>query len=223
MYTSSTLAAVAAFLAMTVAGESTTANSTSQSLTTTAAPSASSGSTYISLFEAGYSATLGASNLAGSIIDANAVATTIAINCIEVNADCDGGTKTLTQGPSTWVIDYTTRASIDNVDATMAIDMDCNIASSTAATCTLTEVVKLSADGEKTSSTASTTETFSGSQVYYDQLLITAGLDKLTSPQATETPSGAAGVVAAPLPTGNVGMGVGGIAAAAIVAVAGML
>ncbi|OKL56624.1 hypothetical protein UA08_08218 [Talaromyces atroroseus] len=225
MHTAATFtAAAAAFLAMTVAGQTTSSDSTTQSLSTTAAPSASSGSTYIALFEAGYSTTLNASNLAGSIISANADATTIALNCIEINSECNGETITLTQGPSTWVVDYSTQLSKNNVEVTLTLDTDCNIVSSTAAaTCTVTEIARVSADGESSASTFSTTETFASSQIYYDQLLITAGVDKLTSPQATKTPSSAAGVVAAPLPTGNVGMGVGGMAAAAMVAVAGML
>jgi hypothetical protein len=106
------------------------------------------------------------------------------------------------------------------IPVTVIAELGCDVISSTqAATCKATGIVSASADGHKTDTTTSSTVTIASTEIFYDDLLITAGVDKLTSPQATQTPKGAA----APVPTGSLGLSVGGMAAAAVVAAAGFL
>ena len=127
---------------------------------------------------------------------------------------------TMTAGPSTWGYIYTTEEELYGIPVTVTAEIGCDVISSTqAATCKVTGIASASADGEKTDTTSSSTVTYASSEIFYDDLLITAGVDKLTSPQATETPKGAA----APVPTGSLGLSVGGMAAAAVVAAAGLL
>lgn len=97
------------------------------------------------------------------------------------------------------------------------------MSSTQAATCTNTVEATASAGGQKSATTSSATVTFASAEIFYDDLLITAGIDKLNSPQATQTPTGAGAAIAPPVPTGSFGLSVGGMAAAAVVAAAGLL
>lgn len=191
-------------------------------MTTSAASSGSASSgTHIPIFGVG-TTTIPVSGVAGSIVGADSTATTIALNCLN-DTSCVIGTKpvTLTQGPSTLIADIVTQTDIEGYSGTITAAVACNIISSTqAATCTATGTVSL---GQSSAITITTTTTIPSSRITYEQLLITGGLEKLNSPSATHASSGAAGLVAAPLQTGNMAIGVGGMAAAAVVAVAGML
>ncbi|KAE8550599.1 hypothetical protein TMatcc_008642 [Talaromyces marneffei ATCC 18224] len=215
---SSTLLAV--LMAAIAQGQSTSG----QSMTTSPASSGSASSTHIPLFGVG-ATTIPISGVAGSIVGADSTATTIALNCNN-GTPCVLGTNpiTLTQGRSTWVADIVTQASIEGRSATVTAAVACKIISSTqAATCTATVTIGVEAQGQSSALTITTTTSLASSQINYEQLLITAGVEKLNNPSAAQTPSGAAGLVLAPVPTGNMAIGVGGMAAAAVVAVAGML
>lgn len=214
-------ALLAVFMAATALGQSTSG----QSMATSAASSGSaSSSTHVPVFGVG-ATTLPVSGVAGSIVGADSTATTIALNCLD-DTNCVIGTKpvTLTQGPSTLIADIVTSADIEGQSGTITAAVACNIISSTqAATCIATGTISLGAQGQGSAVTITTTTSIPSSQINYEQLLITAGVEKLNNPSATQTSSGAAGVVAAPVPTGNLAIGVGGMAAAAVVAVAGIL
>jgi hypothetical protein len=196
--------------------------SASSRVTTPSPTTFASGTTTIKIFEAAETS-VDAAGLAGSIIAINAIATTILVECIDDDICSGAGVMTMTAGPSTWGYAYTTEEEVYGVPVTIIAELGCDVISSTqAATCKVTGIASASADGQKTDTTSSSTVTFVSSEIFYDDLLITAGVDKLTSPQATETPKGAA-AVAAPVPTGSFGLSVGGMAAAAVVAAAGLL
>lgn len=215
----STLLAV--LMAATARGQS----NSGQSMTTSAASSSSaSTSTHIPVFGVG-TTTIPVSGVAGSIVGADSTATTIALNCYN-DTSCIIGTSplTFTQGPSTLIADIVTQTDVEGYTGTITAAVACNIISSTkAATCAATGTVTIGAQGQSSAITITTTTTIASSQIVYEQLLITAGVEKLNSPSAAQTSSGAAGLIAAPVPTGNMAIGVGGMAAAAVVAVAGML
>lgn len=211
---------LAVLFAATAQGQSTSEQSTA----TSAASSGSASSAHIPIFGVG-TTTIPVSGVAGSIVGADSTATTIALNCLN-DTSCVIGTKpvTLTQGPSTLIANIVTQTDIEGNSGTITAAVACNIISSTqAATCTATGTVSFGAQGQSSAITITTTTTIPSSRITYEQLLITGGVEKLNNPSAAHTSSGAAGIVAAPLPTGNMAIGVGGMAAAAVVAVAGML
>lgn len=220
----STFAATTLGLAALVAAQDGLIGISSSARVTAPSPTTfASGTTTIKIFEAGET-TLGVSGLAGSIINVNAVATTILVNCVDpTDEDCQGGI-TMTAGTSTWGYEYTTQQVVYGYPVTIVAEMDCNVISSTqAATCAVTAEVTASAEGHSTASTKTSTSVYPSNEIFYDDLLITAGVEKLTSPQATETPKGAGAAIAPPVPTGGFGLGVSGMAAAAVVAAAGLL
>lgn len=196
-----------------------------QSMTTSAASSGStSSSTHIPIFGVG-TTTIPVSGVAGSIVEVDSTATIIALKC-QSDTSCAIGASpiTVTQGPSTLIADIVTQTDIQGNSATITAAVDCNIISSTqAATCTATGTISFGAQGQDSAITITTTTTIPSSRINYEQLLITAGVEKLNNPSASQTAKGAAGMVVAPIPTGNMAVGVGGFAAAAVVAVAGIL
>jgi hypothetical protein len=209
-------ALLAVLMAAIAQGQSTSG----QSMTTSAASSGSA-STHIPIFGVG-TTTIPVSGVAGRIVGADSTATTIALSCLN-DTSCAIGTNplTFTQGPSTLVADIVTQTDIEGYSGTITAAVACNIISSTqAATCAATGTVSF---GQSSAITITTTTTIASSRINYEQLLITAGVEKLNNPSATQTSSGAAGLVAVPAPTCNMAIGVGGMAAAAVVAVAGML
>lgn len=220
MRTSTVAASALGMATLAAAQNGLLSNIASSRVTTTPAPTTfASGTTTIKIFEAAETS-VDAAGLAGSIIDANALATTILVECYDTGI-CDGqASMTMIAGPSTWGYTYTTAEMAYGGNVQVTVREACNVVSSTqAATCTATEIVSASVDGQSSATTSSATMTYASAQIFYDDLLITAGVEKLTSPQATETPKGAA----APVPTGNLGLSVGGMAAAAVVAAAGLL
>ncbi|EEA23080.1 hypothetical protein TMatcc_001941 [Talaromyces marneffei ATCC 18224] len=215
-------AATALSMAALAAAQGGLISNLASSGVTTASPTTfASGTTTIKMFEAGET-NPGMTDYYGSIISADAVATTVLVNCRNPSdKNCVGGV-TMVGGPSTWHLAVTTIQPAYGVDLTIAVIDDCKITASTQAICGNTIEGTASAGGQKTTTASSSTRTYASSEIYYDDLLITAGVEKLTSPQATQTPKGA-GAVAAPVPTGNFGLTVGGMAAAAVVAAAGLL
>lgn len=72
----------------------------------------------------------------------------------------------------------------------------------------------MSVQGVSTSTTTSTTISFESEDIMYRDLAVTAGVSKLTAPEATQTPEGGAA------PGAVNGKGIGGLAAAAVAAAA---
>ncbi|RAO70590.1 uncharacterized protein BHQ10_006602 [Talaromyces amestolkiae] len=219
MRTSTFAASALGMATLAAAQNGLISNSASSRVTTPSPTTFASGTTTIKIFEAAETS-VDAAGLAGSIININAIATTILVECIDTDICDSQASMTMVAGPSTWGYAYTTVEELYGIPVHITAQLACNVVSSTqAATCTATEIVSASADGQKTDTTSTSTTTYASAQIFYDDLLITAGVEKLTSPQATETPKGAA----APVPTGNLGLSVGGMAAAAVVAAAGLL
>lgn len=193
------------------------------SATTTLSTTAGSASTtHIKLYVIGETQAVPQfTGMAGSIVDANAVATTIAVECTEDASGCDilSGPITAIQGPSTRGGTFVVKTETNGIEATMTVENSCKIAGTTqSASCAETLKINGEADGQKTSTTISMTTEVPSSDITLEPLLITAGLEKLNSPQATKTPG------AAPVPvTGHMGLTLGGAAAGAVAAVAAFL
>lgn len=203
---------LAALMAAKTISAATTLFTTATAPATTTAPSAST--TQIKLYVIGSTQSVPQfTGLAGSIVDANAVATTIAIDCSDGGSDCDGISWPITaiQGPSTRGGSFVVQTEVYGVEATVTYGNNCEITGTTqAATCTET----IGVNAQDTSSTTTTTVSASGTDIAIQSLLITAGVDKLNRPQATETPTGAAPAAV----TGHMGLTFGGAAAVAAAA-----
>lgn len=147
----------------------------------------------------------------GSIVDANALATTIAFECLPDAPKC-AATKpyTLTEGPSTYAQTVTMAVNTDGKDMTVAIQNNCKVSGTTEMECTNSASISVSAFGTKTATKTKTTTTYGTEDITYTPLTITGGISKLHRPKATQTPTGGAGRA-----------GMGGAAAAAAGAAAG--
>ncbi|EDP53544.1 hypothetical protein KXX16_008225 [Aspergillus fumigatus] len=150
--------------------------------------------TDVQVFQAGPT-TLPLHAVKASVVNANAVATTLAIKC-EGNV-CTPGDHcglcspfTITQGPSTYSVSAVYSASVGGVEETHTVVQDCDITSSTElATCTLSAKVEVSALGRKTATSSSATVTFHSDDIWYTPVLVTAGAEKLTASRATQSVS----------------------------------
>ncbi|KAI9929728.1 hypothetical protein ASPWEDRAFT_28422 [Aspergillus wentii DTO 134E9] len=168
--------------------------------------------TTVQVFNAGET-TIPLSGVEASVVGANAIATTFAMQCKD-NAPtslCDlDDPVTITAGPSTMTFSavYTTKTLGVNVKLTLM--NDCDVTSSTAASCSGSAGIYGSTLGVSRSSSTTWKTSYSSDDIYYQPLTVTAGVDKLNAPQATQTPDAAA--------AGHVG--VGGAAAAAVAAAA---
>ncbi|RHZ64498.1 hypothetical protein CDV55_104770 [Aspergillus turcosus] len=131
-----------------------------------------------------------------SVVNANAVATTLAIYC-EGNVyppnPPDGACAvcspfTITQGPSTYSVSAVYSASAGGVEETHTVVQDCDITASTSlAACTLSAKVEVSVLGRITTTTSSATVTLHSGDIWYTPVLVTAGAEKLTASRATQT------------------------------------
>jgi hypothetical protein len=152
-------------------------------------------------------------NLAGSIVDANALATTIAVDCVSSVSDCPFTTPwTVTQGPSTYHASVALSSQTDGATIWVTAEDDCKITASASISCSASVGIAVSVHGASTSSSTITHTVLASAHASTQTLLITGGVDKLNQPQATQTPTGAAGR-----------MGVGGAVAVAAVAAVGIL
>ncbi|RHZ66710.1 putative GPI anchored cell wall protein [Aspergillus thermomutatus] len=173
------------------------------------AATVSAQTTEVQVFNAGPT-TLPLHAVEASIVDANAVATTLAISPF-----------TITQGPSTYTVSAVYSASAGGVEETYTVVQDCDITSSTQlAVCSMSARVEVSALGAKTFTTSSATLTFSSHDIWYTPIVVTAGVEKLTASKATQTPASDAGVNAAAVNAASGNMGLGQAAAAAVAAAA---
>lgn len=159
------------------------------------------------------------SDIAASVIEVNALETVLAMNCAP-NATasiCPLETPfTVTYGPSTASFNANYATKTRGVNARMSLVEGCDITSSTqGASCSMTMIMGVSVKGDSTSTTTSTTTSYGEEDITYRDLAVTAGVSKLTAPEATQTPEGGA----APGAVVN-GKGIGGLAAAAVAAAA---
>lgn len=174
--------------------------------------------TTLKVFDAGESA-LPLTDIAASVVKVNALETILALNCAP-NATasvCPLETPfTLTYGPSTATLNAAYATKTRGVQAKMSLLEGCDIVSSTqGASCSMSMVVGMSVRGVSTSTTTSTTTSYGSEDITYRDLAVTAGVSKLTAPEATQTPEGGA------VPGAVVnGKGIGGLAAAAVAAAA---
>lgn len=182
------------------------------------ATTALSQTTTLKVSDAGESA-LPLTDIAASVVEVNALETILALNCAP-NATasiCPLETPfTLTYGPSTASLNAVYATKTSGVQAKMSLVEGCDITSSTqGASCSMSMVMGMSVRGVSTSTTTTTTTSFGEEDITYRDLAVTAGVSKLTAPEATQTPEGGA----APGAVVN-GKGIGGLAAAAVAAAA---
>jgi hypothetical protein len=157
--------------------------------------------------------------MAGSIVNANSMATTIAVECTDDAAGCGNlsGPITAIQGPSTRGGTFVVKTEINGVKATMTVENNCQITGAKQSASCAETIKNDEVDDKKASSTISTTIQAPSNSVTLESLLIMAGLEILNSPQATETPG------AAPAPvSGHMGLTLGGAVAGAVAVVAAL-
>ena len=177
------------------------------------------------------------SALQASIVSANALATTIALQCKPDAWDAlctvnrpNQPTITITEGPSTFTMSAVYPTKTAGVRGVMTLVQDCNITSSTrGAGCSVSVRLdgssasgsgsgsgSVSARGGETRTATSTSlqTRLREDEIYYRPLTVTAGVQALNAPEATQMPDAAAG-------SGHgAGGGIGGVAAAAVAAAA---
>ncbi|GFF97271.1 hypothetical protein IFM53868_08990 [Aspergillus udagawae] len=172
------------------------------------AATASVEATEVQVFQPGPT-TLPLHAVEASVVDANAVATALAIKCegnkYPPDARCALCSPfTITQGPSTYSL----------------------------ATCTLSAKVEVSVLGRKTITSSSATVTLHSGDIWYTPVVVTAGAEKLTASRATQTLSettqtrstatqtaGNDAAVAVNAASGNMGLGQAAVAAVAAAAI----
>ncbi|PWY92194.1 hypothetical protein BO70DRAFT_259273, partial [Aspergillus heteromorphus CBS 117.55] len=161
---------------------------------TTTATTGSSNTTLIPIFDVETTGTptpTTFSGYAGSILSVNADATTIIVSCTV--AACSIATPyTLIQGPSTFSMSQAVSSESLGVEVWMTITEECHITASTSAVCSNLARMKVSAYGEEQTTKTAYVVTATGTQIYADVLVVTGGIEKLNSPQATESAGAAA-------------------------------
>ena len=152
-------------------------------------------------------------SLQASIINANAEATTYQVKCVDDSDVCDLAVPaTVTQGPSAFTMNAVVVTGPLGVKGTGTVQEACQITSSTqGASCSISLGLEFNTLGISTSTSWTTATSIKGDDITYRAIPVTAGVNKLNSPQATESPGVAASVQ------------YGGAAAAAVIAAIGML
>ena len=178
--------------------------------------------------------TLPISALQASIVSANALATTLALQCKPDAWDplctvkSNPPTITITEGPSTFTMSAVYPTKSAGVDGVMTLVQGCNITSSTkGAGCSVDFTVDLSGSatgsggvtgagtGTKTATSTSLQTRLREDEIYYRPVTVTAGVEKLNAPEATQMPGAGSGGG-----SGTGAGGIGGVAAAAVAAAA---
>lgn len=178
--------------------------------------------------------TLPLSALQASIVSANTLATTLALQCKPDAWDplctvkSNPPTITITEGPSTFTMSAVYPTKSAGVDGVMTLVQGCNITSSTkGAGCSVDFTVDLSGSatgsggvtgagtGTKTATSTSLQTRLREDEIYYRPVTVTAGVEKLNAPEATQMPGAGSGGG-----SGTGAGGIGGVAAAAVAAAA---
>lgn len=132
------------------------------------------------------------SDVRGSIVNANAMATTVALEC--QGDECAYSRPiTVTEGPSTWYASAIISSKDNDLDARVTRLEDCNIIDETkSAVCHLSQSIDVNVMGVTSSRTLyDTTTTFPGDQITYQTLTVTGGVQKLKQVEPTRTPNAA--------------------------------
>ncbi|KAL4790270.1 hypothetical protein BDV19DRAFT_372591 [Aspergillus venezuelensis] len=134
---------------------------------------------------------------AASIVSVNALETTLAIACLDDAPTSICSIKdpwTMIQGISTYSLSAQYTALEWNPPVTATLDYKCDFENySESASCTYSMSYSGSESGvERTSSYSSAVSIPTEDATYY-RMLVTGGVDKLSEPEATETPGAAAG------------------------------
>jgi hypothetical protein len=160
--------------------------------------------TSVGYFIPSWSATLleygGWTSTGASIAGINAVATTYNLGCLKDAPKTDCNIKnpwTIIQGPETvsvtGVYTASTSGKETSYDVTVTQSYQCKIVSRTqSASCTMSVGMTGSVDGASYMSSTSSSATYSTATSSYYTLIVTAGVDKFTAPEATKTPGAAA-------------------------------
>ncbi|KAG2421218.1 hypothetical protein HFD88_000834 [Aspergillus terreus] len=169
--------------------------------------------TEIQMFYPDGEVTFAPHSLQASIINANAEATTYQVKCVDDSDACDLAVPaTVTQGPSAFTMNAVVVTGTLGVKGTGTVQEACQITSSTqGASCSISLGLEFNTLGISTSTSWTTATSIKGDDITYRAIPVTAGVNKLNSPQATESPGVAASVQ------------YGGAAAAAVIAAIGML
>lgn len=129
--------------------------------------------------------------VSASVVDVNAVATTLSLNNCR-GAICEA---LVTEGPSTFaysaVINTTMEVAGTEFVATITAEAACQITASTSAVCTLSEHGAESYGGSSSAITSVEILTYSKHSIATFTVTATAGVSKLQQPQATQTPGAA--------------------------------
>ncbi|EAU34051.1 predicted protein [Aspergillus terreus NIH2624] len=133
-------------------------------------------------------------SLQASIINANADATTYQVKCVDDSDVCDLAVPaTVTQGPSAFTMNAVVVTGTLGVKGTGTVQEACQITSSTqGASCSISLGLEFNTLGISTSTSWTTATSIKGDDITYRAIPVTAGVNKLNSPQATESPGVAA-------------------------------
>ncbi|KAA8642616.1 hypothetical protein EYZ11_010109 [Aspergillus tanneri] len=172
--------------------------------------------TEIQMFYPDGEVTIAPHSLAASIINVHAGATTYQVKCVDDSDACELAVPaTVTQGPSEFTMNAVVVTGAGGIKGTGTVQEACKITSSTqGASCSVSVGIEVSTLGVSTSTSWTTATSIDSDDITYRAVTVTADVNKLNSPQATEAAE-AAGVAA--------GVQYGGAAAAAVIAAIGLL
>ncbi|RAK95678.1 uncharacterized protein BO80DRAFT_393461, partial [Aspergillus ibericus CBS 121593] len=121
-----------------------------------------------------------------SVVSAGSGTTVLALEC---KGNCPvSSTYTITAGPSTYADNQVFTGSANGLSVTTSQTHACNITSSTqGASCSVSVGVYASVSGHQSSSVATTATSYDSDDYWYAPVTVTAGLEKLNSPRATQT------------------------------------
>ncbi|RHZ68707.1 hypothetical protein CDV55_102555 [Aspergillus turcosus] len=161
------------------------------------------GTTTVGYFSPSWDATLlkygGWTSTGASIAGINAAATTYNVGCLKGAPKTDCNIKnswTIIQGPETVSVSGVYTASTSgketSYDITVTQSYECKIVSRTeSASCTMSVGMSGSDFGATYASSTSSSATYSTATSSYYELVVTAGVQKFTAPEATKTPGAA--------------------------------
>ncbi|KAL4920918.1 hypothetical protein BDW62DRAFT_198370 [Aspergillus aurantiobrunneus] len=133
---------------------------------------------------------------AASIVSINALETTYEVSCLESapTETCSiADPWTIIQGISTYSVSGVYTAFDRAPPLTVTVQDECSFESwSASASCTYSATYAGSSDGAETSSSFSLETGVAEADVTYYRLMVTGGVEKMSEPEATETPEGAA-------------------------------
>ena len=186
---------ILALAAYASAQTSTTTTTSSTSSSSSSSSSSTGSSTVVQVFYLGPSPTATPTttfaSFDASVVSANSATTVLALEC---KGNCPvSSTYTITAGPSTYADNQLFTGSANGLTVTTSQVHACNITSSTqGASCSVSIGYFASVSGQDSSSVATTSTFYNSSDFFYAPVTVTAGLEKLNSPRATQT-TGAGG------------------------------